>query len=197
MNIDKITLQGRRVRLEPLAAGHLPGLGRAIEDGRLWELAVTSVPGLPDLPAYLQDAEAAFRVGRELTFATIDHASSTVVGCTRFRNIEPAHRRVEIGSTFVAASWQRSHINTEAKLLMLVHAFEVWGCNRVELLTDELNTRSRAAIRRIGAREEGILRSHMIRRDGHVRNSVIHALIAAEWASAKAALQARLDGPQG
>lgn len=192
MNIDKVTLTGRRVRLEPVAAHHLPGLAEAIHDGALWEIPLTFVPHPRDLPQFLLNADAAQAQGKELAFATIDVASSRVVGSTRFRCIEAAHRRVEIGFTFIAASWQRTHINTEAKQLMLQHAFEVWGCHRVELLTDERNHRSRNAIRRIGAREEGTLRHHMVMRDGFVRNSVIHGITSSEWPEVKAMLAARL-----
>jgi len=192
MNIDKVILQGPRVRLEPVAASHLPGIAEAIRDGQLWTLPVTFVPHPDDLAPFLANADSAWAQGKELAFATIDQASSKIVGSTRFRCIEAAHRRVEIGFTFLAASWQRSHVNTEAKYLMLKHAFETWGCHRVELLTDERNAKSRRAIQRIGAKEEGILRSHMVMRDGFIRNSVIHALTADEWPQARQALEARM-----
>lgn len=181
MRIEKTVLQGTRVRLEPLTPDHLPGLARAIEDGALWQLPVTAVPHPRDLPQFYDFAESQFRAGRELAFATIDEASNTVVGSTRYRNIEPAHKRLEIGFTFIAQSWQRSYINSEAKYLMLQHAFEHLGCNRVELLTDFLNEKSRAAITRLGARQEGVLRSHMVMRDGRFRDSVLFSLIADEW----------------
>ena len=193
MNLEKTTLYGSKVRLEPLCEAHLPGLANAIRDGELWKLPVTSVPHPDHLLQFLADADKQFHVGKELAFATIDQASGAVVGSTRFRNIEAAHQRVEIGFTFIAQSWQRSHINTEAKYLMLRHAFEHWLCNRVELLTDCLNLKSRAAIARLGAREEGVLRSHMVMRDGRIRDSVIFSLIAAEWPLAKAQLADRLN----
>lgn len=192
MNIDKVTLTGRRVRLEPVAQHHLGGLAEAIHDGSLWEIPLTFVPHPRDLPEFLLNADAAQAQGKELAFATIDVASSRVVGSTRFRCIEAAHRRLEIGFTFIAASWQRTHINTEAKLLMLQHAFDAWGCHRVELLTDERNHRSRNAIRRIGAREEGTLRHHMVMRDGFIRNSVVHSITSTEWPEVKSMLVARL-----
>ena len=154
MNVEKVELRGPRVLLEPLSEAHLPGLARAIDDGALWELPVTTVPHPRDLPAFLRDADAAQAAGTELVFATVDLASGAVVGSTRFRNIDAAHRRVEIGFTFVAASWQRTHVNSEAKYLMLRHAFERWRANRVELVTDALNAKSRIAIERLGAREE-------------------------------------------
>jgi RimJ/RimL family protein N-acetyltransferase len=193
MNIEKTTLSGTKVRLEPLSEAHLPGLANAIRDGELWKLAVTSVPHPEHLQRFLEDADLQFHAGKELAFATVDQATGTVVGSTRFRNIEAPHRRVEIGFTFIAQSWQRSHINTQAKYLMLQHAFEHWQCNRVELLTDCLNLKSRAAIARIGAREEGVLRSHMVMRDGRIRDSVIFSLIAAEWPAARARLANRLE----
>lgn len=192
MRIDKVTLTGRHVRLEPLGPRHLPGLARAIEDGALWRLPVTFVPPPEALDGFLADAEAAFVAGRELAFATVAQASGQVVGSTRFRCIEAAHKRVEIGFTFLAASAQRTPVNTEAKALMLAHAFETWGCHRVELLTDERNTRSRQAILRLGATEEGLLRSHMVMRDGFVRNSVVFSIVAAEWPRVKAGLAEKL-----
>lgn len=192
MKIEKVTLEGQKVRLEPLSATHLPGLTEAVKDGSLWEIPVTFVPPPDQLRQFLDNAESAFVSGKELAFATLDKHSGRILGSTRFRCIEAPHRRVEIGFTFLAASAQRTHVNTDAKYLMLRHAFEVWGCNRVELLTDERNAKSRAAIRRIGAREEGTLRHHMVMRDGFVRNSVIYSILAPAWPAVKAALQARL-----
>jgi RimJ/RimL family protein N-acetyltransferase len=185
-------LEGRRVRLEPLHARHLPGLAAAIADGELWKLPVTFVPHPDDLPAFLADADAARQAGRELAFASIDMASRQVVGSTRFRCIEPAHRKLEIGFTFIARRWQRSHVNTEAKYLMLRHAFETWQCHRVELLTDVLNTASRAAIERLGAQREGLLRQHLVMRDGRIRDSVLYSLVADEWPQARERLEARM-----
>lgn len=162
MQVVKQVLQGRKVTLEPLGRNHLPGLASAILDGELWALPVTRVPHPDELESFLTVAEARHAAGQDLAFATIDSESGKVVGSTRFQNINTSHLRLEIGFTFIARSWQRSHINTEAKYLMLKHAFETWQCNRVELLTDVLNSRSREAIRRLGAREEGVLRNHMI-----------------------------------
>ncbi|MBI1889764.1 MAG: GNAT family N-acetyltransferase [Burkholderiales bacterium] len=193
MKFEKVVLDGKRVRLEPACPLHREGLAKAIEDGELWRLPVTVVPHPNDLGTFFEFAEEAFQVGRELAFVTIDKASNTIVGSTRFRNCEPAHRRVEIGFTFLGQSWQRSHVNTEAKYLMLQHAFEVWEMNRVELLTDFLNTKSRAAIARIGAKEEGILRSHMVMRDGRIRDSVIFCITRGEWPSVKMQLAEKID----
>ena len=193
LEVDKITLEGRHVRLEPLDRDrHLAGLAEAIDDGRLWEIPVTSVPGPEDLPQFFADAETAFKQGRELAFATVDSTGGRVIGSTRFRMIEAAHRRVEIGFTFIAAGFQRTAVNTEAKLLMLGHAFDVWNVNRVEFLTDVLNTKSRNAIERIGARQEGILRSHMVMRDGRIRDSVIFSILREEWPTVEGQLTARL-----
>ena len=192
MNIEKVILDGTDVRLEPLAQHHLSPLARAIEDGELWKLPVTFVPHPNDLPSFFADAEQAFEHRRELAFATIDKRTAEVVGSTRFMNIEATHKRCEIGFTFIAERLQRSHVNTEAKYLMLCHAFQQWRVNRVELLTDVLNTKSRNAIGRIGGKQEGILRQHMIMRDGRVRDSVLFALVRTDWPEAKAELEAKL-----
>lgn len=192
MDIQKVVLESSRVRLEPLDQRHAAGLTQAIEDGELWKIPVTVVPHPRDLNTFFEAAETAFQLQRELAFATIDKRSGAVVGSTRFRCIEHAHRRLEIGFTFLAQSHQRSHINTEAKYLMLEHAFEHWRCNRVELLTDVLNERSRAAITRIGATQEGIVRSHMIMRDGRVRDSVLFSIVACEWPEVKQTLAEKI-----
>lgn len=192
MKVEKVTLEGPRVRLEPLSQRHLPGLKEAIEDGQLWEIPVTFVPHPEGLGGFLDDAEAAFLAGRELTFATVDSRSGRVLGSTRFRCIEPMHRRLEIGFTFLAASAQRTHVNTEAKYLMLRHAFEVWRCHRIELLTDERNAKSRQAIQRLGAQQEGLLRAHMVMRDGFIRNSVLFSVVAVQWPEVGAALRAKM-----
>lgn len=191
--LEKVVLQGQRVRLEPLAPHHRAGLSRAIYDGELWTLPVTIVPHPDDLDTFFEAAESAWSAGRELSFATLDVASDTVVGSTRFRCVDAAHKRLEIGFTFIARAWQRTHINTEAKFLMLRHAFDVLGFHRVELLTDFLNAPSRAAIARIGAQQEGILRSHMVMRDGRIRDSVLFSIIAAEWATVRSELERKLQ----
>ncbi len=141
---------------------------------------------------YVEAALKAHASGTALPFATIEAATGRVIGSTRFGNWEPAHRRVEIGFTFLARSWQRTYANSEAKHLMLRHAFETWRANRVELVTDVLNAKSRAAIERIGAREEGVLRAHMIMRDGRIRDSVVYSIVAAEWPAVREALEAKL-----
>jgi RimJ/RimL family protein N-acetyltransferase len=193
MEVEKVTLCGGRVRLEPLdAERHRAGLEAAIADGDLSALWVTTVPRPDQMDELFAGVEAAFAAGVELAFATIDAETGRVAGSTRFMAIEPIHRRVEIGSTFLAASCQRTHVNTEAKLLMLRHAFDVWGVNRVELLTDALNERSRAAIERIGAQPEGILRAHKVMPDGRIRDSAIYSITQPEWPGVQAALTDRL-----
>jgi RimJ/RimL family protein N-acetyltransferase len=192
MKIERIVLEGRDVRLEPLERRHAAGLADAIRDGELWKLGVTVVPHPDELDGFFSHAENAFAEQRELTFATIDRKSGRIAGSTRFRAIEVKHRRAEIGFTFLGKSWQRSAVNTEAKYLMLKHAFETWGCNRVELLTDVLNAASRSAIVRIGGKEEGVLRSHMVMRDGRIRDSVAFSIIGGEWPFVKSALEAKM-----
>lgn len=191
--LAKTTLHGRTIRLEPLAARHLPGLALAIKDGALCELPVTLVPRAHELDKFLENADQQYSTGFGLSFATIEQTSGTVVGSTRFRATEIAHRRAEIGFTFIAQSWQRTAVNTEAKYLMLKHAFEQWQFNRVEFLTDYLNAQSRAAIARLGATQEGILRSHMVMRDGRIRDSVLFSIISADWPEIKSKLEAMLN----
>lgn len=188
MSFDLVVLEGRSVRLEPLAMAHAAGLAGAVADGALWELPVTLVPRPDEIDQFIADAEAEHQRGEGLAFATIDRASGTVAGSTRFMKANVPHRRVEIGFTFLGASHQRTALNTEAKYLMLTHAFETLGMNRVELLTDRLNTRSRRAILRLGAQKEGVLRSHMVMRDGRIRDSVVYSITRAEWPEVKANL---------
>lgn len=192
--LEKVTLRGRGVRLEPLDdARHRAGLEAAIADGDLSSLWVTTVPRPDQMDAFFAATAAGFAAGTELGFATVDAATDRIAGSTRFMAIEPAHRRVEIGSTFLAAGYQRTAINTEAKLLMLEHAFDAWQVNRVELLTDALNERSRAAISRIGAQPDGILRAHRVMPDGRIRDSAIYSITRPEWPGVRAALVDRLE----
>jgi RimJ/RimL family protein N-acetyltransferase len=192
MPLDLVTLEGTHVRLEPLTPAHAEPLLAAAADGELWNLTVTIVPSRATVAEYLASAFQAQAAGRELPFVIRDRARDRIVGTTRYRNIELAHRRVEIGSTWLAASAQRTAINTEAKLLLLRHAFEMLGCIRVELVTDFLNTRSRAAIERLGAKQEGVLRAHLIMPDGRLRDSVYFSILAAEWPDVRARLTAKL-----
>lgn len=192
MPFEKTVLQGERVILEPLSAEHKQGLCDAINDGELWNLFFTLVPHVSRIDEFLAFAETRHGNGDGLAFAIIDRASGRVAGSSRFMRAEPAHRRVEIGFTFLGQSFQRTGINTEAKLLMLEHAFERLAMNRVEFITDFLNTGSRNAILGIGARQEGILRNHMVMPDGRVRDSVLFSMTNNEWPGIKRHLQFKL-----
>ncbi|WP_327303210.1 GNAT family protein [Streptomyces sp. NBC_01298] len=185
-------LAGERVRLEPLEPRHHDGLCEAVRDGSLWELAVTIVPHPDDVRGFIEDAVEARAQGHQIPYATVDAATGRVIGSTRLMVINTANRRLEIGWTFLAASRQRSGANTEAKLLMLTHAFETMGMNRVELLTDVRNAKSRAAITRIGAQHEGVLRHHMVMRDGWIRDTAVYSITRPEWPEVKRGLRARL-----
>lgn len=192
MKIEPVVLEGEQVRLEPLTSAHLPALAEVGLDPGLWCWTLTDVRTREDLGRYITDALAMQRTGRALPFATIERASGRAVGSTRFGNIEAAHRRVEIGWTWIAPPWQRTAINTEAKYLMMRHAFEAWGCVRVELKTSTLNEKSRRAILRIGAKEEGILRRHGISDRGVPRDTVYFSVIDEEWPAVKARLEGML-----
>ena len=193
MNISPVVLEGRYVRLEPLALAHLAGLCEAGLDEELWRWTTTAVRTPEQMRAYVEAALAEAATGVSLPFATVEKGSGRVVGSTRFGNIDRANRRAEIGWTWVARAWQRTPINTEAKYLMLGHAFERWGAVRVELKTDSLNERSRRAILRLGAKVEGTLRNHMITQAGRLRHTVYYSVIDSEWAEVKAGLEAKLS----
>lgn len=190
--LSPCVLSDPHVRLEPLAPHHRAGLCDAIRDGELWKLHVTLVPHPDVIDAYLHTAEAMFRSGEGLAFATIDAVTGEVAGCTRFFRYSAQHRRVEIGYTFLGARWQKTRVNTAAKRLMLAHAFETLELNRVEFATDYLNFASRAALLRLGAKEEGILRNHMVMPDGRIRDSVLFSIIRHEWPGVKLHLGHRL-----
>jgi RimJ/RimL family protein N-acetyltransferase len=193
-SVGRVDLDGYGVRMEPLDEGrHREGLAAAIRDGELWKLPVTFIPHPDDLGGFFAEAETALTERRELAFATIDAGTEHVVGSSRFRMIVPEHLRVEIGFTFIASSYQRTRVNSAAKFLMLRHAFEEWGVNRVEFLTDDLNEASRNAILRIGAGYEGKLRSHMVMRDGRIRDSVIFSITRPEWPGVREKLEGRLE----
>ena len=192
MLITPVVLEGRDVRLEPLTLQHVAGLAEIGLDDDLWKWIPTSVRTPEEMVAYVQTALNERANGSGLPFALIERAGGRTVGSTRYANIERMHYRLEIGWTWVAREWQRTAINTEAKYLLLRHAFETLKCIRVELKTDSLNARSRAAILRIGAREEGTFRNHMITASGRVRHSVYFSIIDSEWPDVKAALEAKL-----
>ena len=185
-------LQGPRIRLEPLSLEHLGGLCAAGLEPELWRLTSNRVDDADAMRRYVETALAWQRAGTSVPFATIDQATGEVVGSTRFANIAPEHRRAEIGWTWLARRWQRTHANTEAKYLMLEHAFERWQLARVEFKTSALNQASRAAIARLGAVEEGTLRRHMVNPDGSSRDTVYFSIIAEEWDAVKRRLRGML-----
>lgn len=185
------TLSGRHVQLEPLAREHAEGLRAAAADGELWKLWFTSVPQPEAAEAYIDTALALQAEGRALPFVVRD-ADGVIVGSTRYGNIEAAHRRVEIGWTWYAQRVQRTALNTEAKRLLLAHAFERLDCIAVEFRTHWHNHRSRAAIARLGAKQDGVLRNHMLMPDGGVRDTVVFSIIASEWPAVRQGLDFRL-----
>lgn len=192
MEISPVILEGQQVRLEPLSAAHEESLIAAASDGELWNSIVTIVPTRATMADYIASALKAQAQGYELPFAIIQKSSRQVVGTTRFYFIDRDNRHLEIGYTWLAASAQRTGVNTEAKLLLLTHAFERLQCIRVALVTDVLNEQSRAAILRLGAKQEGILRNHMVMPGGRYRDSVCFSIIEAEWPQVKARLETRL-----
>jgi RimJ/RimL family protein N-acetyltransferase len=192
MEIRPITLEGRAVRLEPLSMAHHAQLCEAGLDFELWHWTTQNVRTPEDMRSYIEQALGDQARGTSLPFATIDQASGKVIGSTRYLNIDVSNFRVEIGSTWLAKPWQRTSANTEAKYLMLRHAFEKLGCIRVELKTDSLNQRSRDAILRLGAQEEGTLRNHMLTWTGRIRHTVYFSIIDAEWPEVKARLEGML-----
>ena len=192
MVVSPVTLEGTHVRLEPLAKAHLEGLAEVGLDEELWRWIPTSVATREEMAAYIDTALSGQERGTSLPFAVTEKATGRAIGSTRYGNIDRAHHRVEIGWTWVAREWQRTAANTEAKYLLLKHAFETLGCMRVELKTDSLNERSRAAILRIGAREEGIFRNHIITASGRIRHTVYFSIIDSEWPAVKARLETKL-----
>jgi N-acetyltransferase len=192
MVIEPITLEGAHVRLEPLAEAHHAALSEVGLHPELWRWIPYRVTTAGEMRAYVKSALDAQSAGTALPFATVERSAGRVVGSTRYMNIDGPNRRVEIGATWIAPRWQRTAINTEAKYLMLRHAFESLGCIRVELKTDALNEKSRNAILRIGAKEEGTLRQHMVTWTGRLRDTVYFSILDFEWPRVKAALEARL-----
>jgi RimJ/RimL family protein N-acetyltransferase len=196
MTIGPVTLEGVHVRLEPLTMDHHGALWEIAKDPELWRWTTADIRTPEDLRHYMETALREQAEGRSLPFATIARAACRPVGSTRFGNFDRLNRRVEIGWTWIGGAWQRTALNTEAKLLMLAHAFETVGCMRVEFKTDALNQPSRAAIARLGAKEEGTLRRHIVTRLGRVRDTVYYSILDEEWPAVKARLEARLSGPQ-
>jgi RimJ/RimL family protein N-acetyltransferase len=192
LNIQPVTLEGRHVRLEPLSFDHHAALSEVGLAEELWLWIPHPVRTPEDMREYIATALRWQAEGSALPFATVERATGKVIGSTRFMNIDKMNRRVEIGSTWLTPAWQRTAANTEAKFLMLRHAFETLGCMRVELKTDSLNEKSRNAILRIGAKEEGIFRNHMVTSTGRIRHSVYYSIIDSEWPSVKARLEEKL-----
>jgi RimJ/RimL family protein N-acetyltransferase len=189
MDIQPVTLEGRHVRLEPLALVHHADLCESGLDEDLWRWAPTAVRTREDMREYIEIALRAQAERSVLPFATVERGSNRAVGSTRFANIDCANRRLEIGWTWIGRRWQRTAVNTEAKYLMLRHAFETLGAMRVELKTDSLNERSRRAILRLGAVEEGTFRKHMVTESGRVRHTVYFSVIDEEWPEVKTRLE--------
>jgi N-acetyltransferase len=192
MVIAPVILEGRHVRLEPLAPEHAAGLAEVGLDAELWKWIPTPVRTPEEMSGYVQTALDEQLKGSALPFVLIEQATGRSIGSTRYGNIDRDHYRVEIGWTWVARQWQRTAINTEAKYLLLRHAFETLKCIRVELKTDSLNDRSRAAILRVGATEEGTFRNHMITASGRIRHTVYFSILDSEWPQVKARLEAKL-----
>jgi RimJ/RimL family protein N-acetyltransferase len=186
-------LSGSHVRLEPLTLQHHPALCEVGLAPELWRWTVGFVATPANLLEYVEAALAAQTAGTAIPYATVEQSTGKVIGSTRFMNIDRPNKRVEIGSTWIAPLWQRTAVNTEAKYLMLRYAFETLGCIRVELKTDALNEKSRRAILRMGAKEEGIFRNHMICYGDRIRASVYFSLIDSEWPAVKAGLEAKLS----
>ena len=191
--VEPVTLEARGVRLVPLALAHEAGLKAAAADGELWKLRITSVPEPHETRGYI---ETALATGNRFAFAVTDAATGEVLGSTSYHDIVPNLKRIEIGYTWYAARCQRTHVNTTCKLLMLSHAFDTLDCNVVGWRTDNFNYASQRAIERLGARKDGVLRGHALRRDGTIRDTVMYSLAAGEWPEVKAQLLYLLDKPR-
>jgi RimJ/RimL family protein N-acetyltransferase len=190
---EPVTLDSESVRLEPLTLAHADALREAAADGELWTLRVTSVPEPDATEAYIEAALQGQRDGHMLPFAVRETATGRIVGSTRYHDIVPAVERLEIGYTWYAASRQRTHVNTTCKLMLMTFAFETLGAKLVGWRTDNFNFRSQRAIERLGARKDGVLRHHALRRDGTVRDTVMYSLTVGEWPEVKAHLAWQLD----
>ena len=187
---EALTLEFNGVRLEPLGLHHAAGLRAAALDGELWNLRITSVPAPHETEDYIRTA---LDTPNRLAFAVLDASSGSVIGTTSYHDIVPAIDRVEIGYTWYAKSRQRSHVNTSCKLLLLSHAFDTLGCFVVGLRTDNFNHASQAAIERLGAKKDGVIRHHGARRDGTVRDTVMYSILRGEWPEIKSQLHYRLS----
>ena len=193
MNVHPITLNGSYITLLPMSTDHVEALCKVGLDQSIWKWAPEPIATKEAMASYVDRALADQGNGVSLPFVTHENTSGKIVGSTRFGNIDVPNRHVEIGWTWLAPESQRTYVNTEAKLLMLQHAFEVWNCIRVEFKTDSLNERSRNAILRIGAKQEGIHRNHMITESGRFRHSVFFSIIDTEWNEVKEKLSSKLQ----
>ena len=194
--VEPITLSARGVSLVPLALAHEEGLRAAASDGELWNIRVTSVPEPKDTRKYIEDSLAMREAGHRFAFAVIEDSSGKVIGSSSYHDIVPAIQRLEIGYTWYAKSHQRSHVNSTCKLLLMTHAFETLGCHVVGWRTDNFNFASIAAIERLGAKKDGVLRGHALRRDGTIRDTVMYSLRSGEWPEVRAQLQHALNKPR-
>jgi RimJ/RimL family protein N-acetyltransferase len=193
IDVRPIVLEGGGIRLEPLTDDHHDALAEAVSDGRLWELWFTSVPPREGVRAYVIDALKGQVDGHMLPWAVRDLTTGTIIGSTRYHDIVPQLDRVEIGYTFYAQSRQRTHVNTTCKLLLLAHAFDTLGCRVVGLRTDNFNFRSQRAIEALGAKKDGVIRHHAMRRNGTVRDTVMYSILASEWPDVRRHLESRVQ----
>jgi RimJ/RimL family protein N-acetyltransferase len=194
--VEPVTLTARGVTLVPLTLDHEDGLRAAALDGELWNIRVTSVPEPEHTRQYIQDALAMREASSRFAFCVTESATGKILGSSSYHDILPAVKRVEIGYTWYAKSVQRSHVNSTAKLLLMSHAFEVLGCNVVGWRTDNFNLASQNAIERLGAKKDGVIRGHALRRDGTIRDTVMYSLRAGEWPEVKAQLLHSLNKPR-
>jgi len=194
--VEPVRLSDRGIALVPLDLSHEAGLAAAAADGELWNLRITSVPEPGQTRKYIEDALKMRENGNRFAFAVTDEATGTVLGSTSYHDILPAVKRVEIGYTWYARRCQRTHINTTTKLLMMGHAFDTLGCNVVGWRTDNFNFASQAAIERLGAKKDGVIRGHALRRDGTIRDTVMYSMRSGEWPEAKAQLLYLRDRPR-
>jgi RimJ/RimL family protein N-acetyltransferase len=192
ITLSPTTLEGHGVRLEPLEMSHADGLIAAAADGRLWELWYSFIPRPDETAGYITEALAGQQRGDMLPWAVRELQSGEIVGSTRYHDVVPNIDRVEIGYTWYTQRWQRTHVNTACKLLLMTHAFETAGCQVVGLRTDRFNLASQRAIEALGAHKDGVLRHHRMRRDGTVRDSVMYSILAEEWPDVRRHLTTRL-----
>ena len=193
--VEPLTLAARGVRLLPLGLEHEAGLQLAAADGELWKLRVTSIPEPENTRAYIETALKMREAGERFAFAVVDEKTSQVMGCSSYHDILPTVKRLEIGWTWYAKRYQRTHVNSTAKLLMMTHAFETLGCNVIGWRTDNFNFVSQRAIERLGATRDGVIRGHILRRDGTIRDTVMYSMRVGEWPEAKAQMLYLLNQP--